>query len=77
VRSVGVAALLSIAVLVGCGAWYHSLTSGNGPDRSVDLRPLAPMLVAVACLAVIWLVAALAWLLRMAARHEGPERTGQ
>jgi amino acid transporter len=68
-RIFGVAALLSVCVLIGCAAWYHGVTSGNGPDHSVDLRPLVPILAAVAALALIWLVAGIAWISTLAARH--------
>jgi hypothetical protein len=68
-RIFGAAALLSFCVLVGCGAWYLTITSGNGPDRSVDFRPLVPMLTAAAALAFIWLVAGIAWIVRLAVRH--------
>lgn len=72
----GVAALLSLCVLIGCGVWYHGVTSGNGPDQSVDLRPLAPILTAVAALALIWLVAGFAWIFGLAARQREAGRDG-
>jgi hypothetical protein len=68
-RIFGIAALLSVCVLIGCAVWYHGVTSGNGPDHSVDLRPLAPILIGVAALALIWLVAAIAWISGLAARQ--------
>lgn len=69
-----VAALLSLCVLVGCSVWYHDVTSGNGPDRSVDLRPLAPILTAMGALALIWIAAGIAWVLVVATRQREADR---
>ena len=64
----GIAALLSFFVVVGCGAWYDRVTSGNVPDRSVDLWPVVPIVIGVGALALIWLAAAVAWIARVVAR---------
>ena len=67
-RVVGIAALLSFFVVVGCGAWYDRVTSGNVPDRSVDLWPVVPIVIGVGALALIWLAAAVAGIARVVAR---------
>ena len=67
-RVVGIAALLSFFVVVGCGAWYDRVTSGNGPDRSIDLRPVVPIVIGIGALALILLAAAVAWIARVVAR---------
>lgn len=76
-RIFGVAAFLSVCVLIGCAVWYHGVTSGNGPDHSVDLRPLAPILAGAVTLGLIWLGAAIAWIAGLAARQRDAEALDQ
>lgn len=67
----GVAVLLSLCVLIACGVWYHEVTHGNGPDRSVDLRPIAPIVTAVVALLLVWLAAGIAWIVGLARPSDG------
>jgi hypothetical protein len=67
-----VATALSVIVVGLCGIWYNRITADAGPDRSVDLRPLGPIVVGAALLFAIWFVAILAHAFRTIRR--GPRR---
>lgn len=55
-----VALALSALVVLGCAIWSTHITSSDGgPDRSVDFRPLGPIVVGAAALLVIWGVLAI------------------
>jgi hypothetical protein len=59
-------AALSVLVVVACGAWEADVQSQiTGPERSVDFRPLVPLVLGAAALAAIWLLAALVWVIRL------------
>jgi hypothetical protein len=52
-----VALALSALVVLGCAIWWtHITSSDSGPDRSVDFRPLGPIVVGAAALIVIWVL---------------------
>jgi hypothetical protein len=52
-----IAAALSLIVVLCCAIWWERVTAGDGPDQSVDFRPLGPIVVGIGLLTAIWVVA--------------------